>query len=118
MSSVSFEYYRDVYGGACAEGEFDDLIETAQDAVGELVGSSVPSGAEAAAARAVCLEVDYLAKMKKSASPDGRGAVKESLGDYSVTYGTAGGVMRACGVPVSPEAVLCLRHAGLFSRWV
>ena len=45
-------------------------------------------------------------------------AVRESLGDYSVTYGASGGAMRACGVPVSPEAVLCLRRAGLFSRWV
>ena len=118
MSSVSFEYYRDVYGGECGESEFSAVIGTAQDAVSELVGGAGISDASGDAARAVCLEVDYLTKMNKNASPDGRGAVRESLGDYSVTYGASGGAMRACGVPVSPEAVLCLRRAGLFSRWV
>ena len=40
MSSVSFEYYRDVYGGECGESDFSAVIETAQDAVSELVGGT------------------------------------------------------------------------------
>ena len=125
MKRVTYDYYKSVFGGEISEEEFASHVRAARDAICDVVNRSVRSvnaspedGTDGEIARAICLEIDYLAKMKKSASPDGRGAVRESLGDYSVTYGSAGGVMRTFGVPVSPEAVLCLRRAGLFSRWV
>lgn len=125
MKKVTFDYYKSVFGGEASEEDFASHVRVARDVIRDVVNRSVRSvnaspedGADGEIARAVCLEIDYLAKMRKSASPDGRGAVRESLGDYSVTYGPYGGVMRTCGVPVSPEAILCLRRAGLFSRWV
>lgn len=125
MKKVTFDYYKSVFGGEVSEEEFNSHVRVAHDAIYDVVDRSVRSvnaspedGTDGEIARAVCLEIDYLARIGKSASPDGRGAVRESLGDYSVTYGSQGGAMRTFGVPVSPEAILCLRRAGLFSRWV
>lgn len=121
MEKLSFDYYKNSYGGSLSLNEFNRYSLAAEKVISMLVSTrSLPENdleSYDAYLRAVCLELDCIAENDKNPSFDGRVAVSEGLGNYSVTY-AGGGRMNVDGVLISPEAVLYLKSAGLFSRWI
>lgn len=125
MERVSYDYYKNSYGGKLSSDNFERYASTAEDVVALATGfgglgddlTRGDGGKKEAFLRAVCIEIDYIAEFDKGAAPDGRSLIRESLGDYSVTYADAGG-RTVDGIQISPKAMLCLRRAGLLSRWV
>ena len=83
---VTFEFYRDSWGGGLAEGDFSSALPRALAAVRGLTWPNVPdAGSEGAWRRAVCAAVDVDAAYGLTG---GTAAVSSAtLGSMSVTLG-------------------------------
>ncbi|MBR6808070.1 MAG: hypothetical protein IKM46_06805 [Clostridia bacterium] len=112
MVKFDYSYYCDVFGGKAGEDEFSRYAPSAFDVISLLIGRDAEGFTEPAVLRALAAEVDHLISNAQTEC----GITKESLGDYSVSYGKAGTVA-ASSLPVSSEAVTALTRAGLITRW-
>lgn len=108
-----YEYYRQKYGGVMTENEFSRWGECASDVIASaLCEKRIGVGGECgddAVLRALCSEADYIAA---GGLESHRGILKEALGDWSVTYGSAAVSL------LSPAALAALKAGGLMGRWV
>ena len=113
MNKFDYSYYRDTFGGKASLEEFKRYSDAALDVVSLLIGKDAETLSDTAVLRALCTETDYLIReLERDASIS-----RESIGDYSVSYGKCGGVDIA-SLPVSAEAIAALTRVGLMTRWV
>lgn len=123
---VTYEFYRDTYGGTADEASFAGAASTAETVLRTLLFPTVTDDLSESQLteffRAVCVQADYtLASVGNARS--GSRIKSESLGDRSVTYeydsdGSAGVGLYVMGAAVTPEAVMLLENCGCLSRWV
>ena len=123
---VTYEFYRDTYGGTADEASFARAASTAETVLRTLLFPTVTDDLSESQLteffRAVCVQADYtLASVGNARS--GSRIKSESLGDRSVTYeydsdGSAGVGLYVMGAAVAPEAVMLLENCGCLSRWV
>lgn len=111
LKGFDYSYYSDVFGGKGTEQDFNRYSETACDVVSLLIGRDVESFSNASVIRALCAQLDHLIIH----SDRDRGIVRESIGEYSVSYSE--GAVDVSSLSVSPEAVTVLTRAGLLTRW-
>ena len=112
MARFDYTYYRDNFGGKASEDEFDRYVGAAFDVVSLLIGMDAEDSSDSAVLRALGAQVDHLIAHSDAI----RGITKESLGDYSVSYGK-GDLPYVSSLPVSPEVIAALTRAGLLTRW-
>ncbi len=112
---VTYDTYRNVYGGTADEARFSSVAGTAEAALRALIYpnevSAVPSDVFS---RAVCIQVEH---MLCYGAESARRVKSEAIGDRSVTYENVSGIT-ICGVSVAAEAALLLRESGGISCWV
>ncbi len=112
MAKFDYSYYRDIFGGKAEKEEFCRYAGAAFDVISLLIGYDAEKSADPAVLRALAAETDHLV----SSAEKGCDITKESLGDYSVSYGKSNSPS-VSSLPVSPEAIAALTRAGLLTRW-
>ncbi len=113
---VSYDFYRDVYGGDADEVMFARTSFPAETVLRRLLFPNRPETFDEekslAFRRAVCVQADEMIRN------GGTFRVKsESLGDRSVTY-AEDNRMTVGGRAIATDAVLLLENAGCMNRWV
>ena len=118
---MDYGYYVNEFGGRLiSEGEFDRLVEQADEVIRAVIfpksAEGLSCGEKRAYDRALCYEAEFLFEGKA-----GSGGLKsEKVGDYSVEYcdASSGNGINMYGWVVSPAACHVLLASGLLTRWV
>ena len=130
MADITAEYYRNTFKGVeIAESELARLIQAASDAIDLAAVLPIKEVTEnvmrATAYQVECLYQHGGVDAIHGFSSVGAGAGgSESLGDYSVSNGSAasaggaGAFTVVNGIPISPFAINLLRKDGLMRRWL
>lgn len=120
-------YYANFGGEAIPDPDFERLVDIASDIIYDACRVK-PSDTDLGNDRykkAVAYQVEYLQEQGGVEAIVGRSELSmagasESLGDYSVSYGSGSSGCNTAtlqGIPVSPLALAQLRRMGLMSRW-
>ena len=120
-------YYASFGGDAIPDTEFKRLVDVASDIIYDVcrVKPSDTDQANDCSKKAVAYQVEYLREQGGIEAIVGRSELSmagasESLGDYSISYGSGSAGSNPAtlqGIPVSPLALAQLRRMGLMSRW-
>lgn len=127
MNYITASYYSDTFHGTeIPSSDFNRLAEAASETIYSvcLVKPSACETRNAEFKKAVCYQTEMLYQQGGIDAITGFSAASaaggsESLGDYSVSSGSAGKAVATAegGVPVSPLALQILKRLGLMSRW-
>lgn len=130
MAYITAEYYRNTFQGVeIADSELARLIQAASDAIDLAAVLPIKEVTENVM-RATAYQVECLYQHGGVDAIHGFSSVgagvggSESLGDYSVSNGSAasagsaGAFTVVNGIPISPFAINLLRKDGLMRRWL